>query len=118
MNQMNIHICATKNETKKENTDTEYDKMDQINFEDIIREIILNPNKKPKDLQKILTIFNIIWWDDETELFPIYQNEHWTIRWRDDHTVVPSSHHIILKIVGFKISLNTKGRDNWLRLAW
>ena len=36
-----------------------------------------------------------------TELFPIYQNKHWTIRWRDDHTVVPSYHCIILKIVEF-----------------
>jgi hypothetical protein len=36
-----------------------------------------------------------------TELFPIYQNKYWTIRWQDDHTIVPSSHHIILKIVGF-----------------
>ena len=36
-----------------------------------------------------------------TELFPIYQNKHWTIRWWDDHTVVPFSHRIILKIVGF-----------------
>ena len=36
-----------------------------------------------------------------TELFPIYQNKHWTIgRW-DDHSVNPSSHHIILKIVRF-----------------
>ena len=35
------------------------------------------------------------------ELFPIYQNKHWTIRRRDDQTVDPSSHCIILKIVGF-----------------
>ena len=29
-----------------------------------------------------------------TELFSIYQNKHWTIRWRDDHIVVPSFNHI------------------------
>ena len=37
-----------------------------------------------------------------TELFPIYQNKHWTIEWWDDRFVDPSSHRIILKIVGFK----------------
>jgi hypothetical protein len=37
-----------------------------------------------------------------TELFQIYQNKHWTIRRRDDHSVGPSSHRIILKIVGFQ----------------
>ena len=36
-----------------------------------------------------------------TELFPIHQNKHWIIRRRDDHTIVPLSHCIILKIVGF-----------------
>ena len=36
-----------------------------------------------------------------TELFPIYQNKHWTIRWQDDSSVNPSSHRIMLKIVGF-----------------
>ena len=36
-----------------------------------------------------------------TELFPIYPINHWTIRRRDNHTVVPSSHRIILKIVRF-----------------
>ena len=34
-------------------------------------------------------------------LFTTYQNKHWTIRQRDDHSINPSSHHIILKIVGF-----------------
>ena len=33
-----------------------------------------------------------------TELFPIYSNNHWTIRRRDDHIVVPSSNRIKLKI--------------------
>ena len=33
-----------------------------------------------------------------TELFPIYQNKHWTIRWRDDHIVVQLSHRNIFKI--------------------
>ena len=32
-----------------------------------------------------------------TELFPIYPNNHWTIRWRDDHIIVPSSSRIKLK---------------------
>ena len=35
------------------------------------------------------------------ELFSIYQNNNWTIRWWDDYTIIPSSHHIILKIVVF-----------------
>ena len=39
--------------------------------------------------------------DCRTELFPIYQNKHWTIRRQDEQTVVPLSHRIILKIVGF-----------------
>ena len=37
------------------------------------------------------------------ELFPIYQIKHWTIRQQDNHTVVPSSHRIILEIVGFLV---------------
>ena len=49
-----------------------------------------------------------------TELFPIYQNKHWTIRRRDDRSVDPSSHHIILKIVGFHV----KGSQNFSDLAW
>ena len=40
-----------------------------------------------------------------TELFPIYQNKHWTIRWQKDHSVNPWSHRIILKIVGFLIGI-------------
>ena len=36
------------------------------------------------------------------ELFPIYQNKHWTIRRQDDQSVEPSYHSIILKIVGFQ----------------
>ena len=38
-----------------------------------------------------------------TELFPIYQNKHWTIRRQEDHTVIPSYQRIILKIVGFQM---------------
>ena len=37
-----------------------------------------------------------------TELFPIYPNNHWTIRQRDDHIVIPSSNRIKLKIDWFK----------------
>ena len=40
-----------------------------------------------------------------TELFSIYQNKHWTIRRRDNHIVVPSSHHIKLKIDWFHIKI-------------
>ena len=36
-----------------------------------------------------------------TQLFPIYQNKPWTIRQQDYRFVDPSSHRIILKIVGF-----------------
>ena len=36
-----------------------------------------------------------------TELFPIYQNKHWTIRRRKDRFVDPPFHRIILKIDGF-----------------
>ena len=36
-----------------------------------------------------------------TELFPIYPNNHWTIRRRYDHIVVPSSNRIKLKIDWF-----------------
>ena len=39
-----------------------------------------------------------------TKLFPIYQNKNWTIRRWEDHPVDPSSHRIILKIVGFYVS--------------
>ena len=38
-----------------------------------------------------------------TELFPIYQNKHWTIRRRDDHIVVQSSHLNIFKIDWFLV---------------
>ena len=38
-----------------------------------------------------------------TELFPINQNNVWTIRRWDDHTIIPSSHRIILKIVVFLV---------------
>ena len=36
-----------------------------------------------------------------TKLFPIYQNNIWTIRQWGDHTIVPSSHPIMLKIGRF-----------------
>ena len=39
-----------------------------------------------------------------TELFPIYPNNHWTIRRRDDHIVVPSSNRIKLKIDWFLLT--------------
>ena len=36
-----------------------------------------------------------------TESFSIYENKHWTVRRRDDHSVNLLSYRIILKIVGF-----------------
>ena len=36
-----------------------------------------------------------------TKLFSIYQNKHWTIKRREDRSIGPTSHHIILKILGF-----------------
>ena len=38
-----------------------------------------------------------------TKLFPIYPNNHWTIRRWDDHIVVPSSNRIKLKIDWFLV---------------
>ena len=43
------------------------------------------------------------------EFFPIYQNKHWTIRRQDDCSIDPSSHHIILKIIGFLLSREIGG---------
>ena len=40
-----------------------------------------------------------------TELFPIYQNDIWTIRRWDNHTIVLPSRCIILKIIEFLIYL-------------
>ena len=50
-----------------------------------------------------------------TELFPIYPNNHWTIRWRDGHIVVPSSNRIKLKIDRFHIKDSRLENNNfWL----
>ena len=44
-----------------------------------------------------------------TELFPIYQKKKtWTVRWLDDHSVEPSSHHITY-IEDCRILSQTKG---------
>ena len=52
-----------------------------------------------------------------TELFPIYQNKQWTIKWREDRSVDPSSLRIMLKIVNFKIvSKLLKDQDNCFRI--
>ena len=40
-------------------------------------------------------------WVDGT----IYQNKHWTIRRRDERSIDPLSHHIILKTVGFLVCI-------------
>ena len=66
------------------------------------------------------TIFNIIRWDNGsmersscclTEIFPIYQNKHWTIKHRDDCSGDPTSHRIISKIVRLlKTSVTCKPR--------
>ena len=37
-----------------------------------------------------------------TELFPVYQNKHWTIKQWDNHSVDPPSNRIKLKIVRFQ----------------
>ena len=37
-----------------------------------------------------------------TELFPIYQNKHWTIRWWVDHTVVPLSQVLYWRLSDFQ----------------
>jgi hypothetical protein len=61
------------------------------------------------------------------ELVQIYQNKHWTIRRWDDCSVGPSSHRIILKIVGFLIiNLKSVGFFSntrlfirfWLQIKW
>ena len=46
-----------------------------------------------------------------TELFPIYQNKQWTIRRRDNHIVVQSSHRNISKIDWF-LERVSASRDN------
>ena len=67
-----------------------------------------------------------------TELFLIFQNKHGTIKRREDRTVVPSSHCIILKSVGFYVSgqcskqdlcgcpkpAEAKKKYNWNRRPW
>ena len=53
------------------------------------------------------------------EIFPIYQHKLWTIRRWDDRSIASSSHHIILKIVGFLLNLQfalawqITGRCSW-----
>ena len=49
-----------------------------------------------------------------TELFSIYQNNNCTIRRWNDHTIVPSSHRIILKIVRI-YATNSSGSDIFCR---
>ena len=39
-----------------------------------------------------------IWW---SKYYFIYQDNNWTIKWWDDHTIIPSCHRSILKIVVF-----------------
>jgi hypothetical protein len=47
-----------------------------------------------------------------TELFPFYQNKHWTIQQRDDCSVDPSFRRIVLKIVGFLCVFDKKASGN------
>jgi hypothetical protein len=49
-----------------------------------------------------------------TELFPIYQNKHWTIRRRNDCFVHLPFHRIILKIDGFHTS--AQGYDDEMEI--
>ena len=53
-----------------------------------------------------------------TELFPIYSNNHWTIRRRDNHIVVPSSDRIKLKIDGFYVCSNKIICHNCIVKPW
>ena len=48
-----------------------------------------------------------------TESFPVYQNEHLTIRRMADHTVVQSSNRIILKIVGLLVYFLVNSTKNF-----
>ena len=52
-----------------------------------------------------------------TELFPIYHNRHWTIRQRDNSSVDPSSHRVILMIVGFLLSQCIEHTQFFVHLA-
>ena len=51
--------------------------------------------------------FNLFFYNSTSQqptvLFPIYQNNTWTIRCLVDETIDPATQHIILKIVGFQI---------------
>ena len=49
-----------------------------------------------------------------TELFTIYQNKHWTIRWWGDHSFDPSSHCIILKIVVFLVTCLVMSKGDFI----
>ena len=54
-----------------------------------------------------------------TELLPIYQNEHWTIRRWNDRSVDPPFHHIILKMDGFLEWRSTQwGQNPWLSRSY
>ena len=48
-----------------------------------------------------------------TELFPIYQNKHWTIRRQKDRFVNPSFHRIMLNIIWFLVILIGQAVTNW-----
>ena len=48
-----------------------------------------------------------------TELFPFYQNKHWTIQRGNDWSVDPSFHCIIFKIVGFQRP-ETRGKGKFM----
>ena len=55
-----------------------------------------------------LMVYHFVNKDLDFILFPIYQNNIWTIRRWDNHTVIPSSHRMILKIVGFLENLDPR----------
>ena len=55
-----------------------------------------------------------------TELFPIYPNNHWTIKQRDNHIVVPSSniYRIKLKIDWFLTDSHRKSYVSVFKCKW
>ena len=71
------------------------------------RNSVKNNLKYPKSLSHCLT-----------ELFTIYQNNNWSIRRWDDHTFFPSTHRIILKIVGFEEFVLILTKYNWTKIFW
>ena len=52
-----------------------------------------------------------------TVLFSIYQNNTWNIRRLVNETIGPATQHILLKIVGFLVTLMQKSTLNWYSIT-